>query len=52
MGTAVGKSRKNTKSLTFLELLLPPIYKENTHFVSGFHEDYKTHIRVGTSGGY
>ena len=47
-GTAVGKSRKNTKSLTFLELLLPPVYKENTRFISGVRKDYKTPIRVGT----
>ena len=51
-GTAVGKSRKNTKSLTGLELLLLPIYKENTHFISGVHKDCTTHFRVGTWGGY
>ena len=52
MGTAVGKSRKNTKSLTFLELLLPPIYKENTQFIWGVHKDCTTHFRVGMWGGY
>lgn len=52
MGTAVGKSRKYTKSLTGLELLLPPVYEENTRFLSGVHKDCTTHIRVGTWGGY
>ena len=52
MGTAVGKSRKYTKSLTGLELLLPPVYEENTRFLSGVHKDCTTHIMVGTWGGY
>ena len=50
-GTAVGKSRKNTKSLTFLELLLPPIYRENTRFISGVCRDcrYQGHYLVSWS---
>lgn len=39
-GAAGGTSRKNTKSLTGLELLLPPVYKRTTRFISGVCRDY------------